>query len=195
MVLCFSSPMKLTRCNPGRFNKGTLHNDVGKCTGTLQGQDSTLQWEVGPSREHSPEPGRTVTWKAIQKQLSCIKSTANYTPNFTLLPQSSPAKTPWEANCGNPYRVVFLGPTAGWRRGKKEDGEGGTSLAAQWLRICLAMQEGFPSGSDGKESACNVGDLGSIPGSGRSPREGNGIPFQYSCLEDSMDRRACCGCC
>ena len=42
----------------------------------------------------------------------------------------------------------------------------------------------FPDGSDGKESACNAGDLGSIPGSGRSPRGGHGNPFQYSCLEN-----------
>ena len=50
--------------------------------------------------------------------------------------------------------------------------------------------EGFPGGSDGKESACNVGDLGSIPGSGRSPGEGNGYALQYSCLENPMDREA-----
>ena len=48
---------------------------------------------------------------------------------------------------------------------------------------------GFPGVSDGKESACNAGDLGSIPGSGRSPVEGNGYPLQYSCLEKSMDIR------
>ena len=42
-------------------------------------------------------------------------------------------------------------------------------------------------GSDGKESACNVGDPGSTPGLGRSPGEGNGNPLQYSCLENSMD--------
>ena len=48
----------------------------------------------------------------------------------------------------------------------------------------------FPGGSDGKESACNEGDLGSIPGLGRSPEEGNGNPLQYSCLENSMDRGA-----
>ena len=47
---------------------------------------------------------------------------------------------------------------------------------------------GFPSGSDGKDSACNAGDPGSIPGSGRSPGEGNSNPLQYSCLENSMDR-------
>ena len=46
---------------------------------------------------------------------------------------------------------------------------------------------GFPSGSDGKESACKVGDLGLIPGSGRSPGEGSGNPLHYSCLENSMD--------
>ena len=49
---------------------------------------------------------------------------------------------------------------------------------------------GFPSGSDGKESACNAGDEGSIPGSGRSPGEGNGYPLQYSCLENPTDRGA-----
>ena len=46
---------------------------------------------------------------------------------------------------------------------------------------------GFPGGSAGKESACNVGDLGSIPGLGRSPGEGNSYPLQYSGLENSMD--------
>ena len=49
---------------------------------------------------------------------------------------------------------------------------------------------GFPGGSDSKESACNVGDLGSIPGSGRFPEDRNGNPLQYSCLENSMDREA-----
>ena len=45
----------------------------------------------------------------------------------------------------------------------------------------------FPGGSDSKASAYNVGDQGSIPGSGRSPGEGNGKPLQYSCLENSKD--------
>ena len=48
----------------------------------------------------------------------------------------------------------------------------------------------IPGSSDGKESACNAGDQGSIPGSGRSPGEGNGNPLQYSRLENSMDRGA-----
>ena len=46
---------------------------------------------------------------------------------------------------------------------------------------------GFPGGSDGKASASNAGDLGSIPGSGRPPGEGNGNPLQHSCLENPMD--------
>ena len=49
---------------------------------------------------------------------------------------------------------------------------------------------GFPGGSDGKASAYNAGDLGSIPGLERSPGEGNGNPLQYSCLENPMDQGA-----
>ena len=51
----------------------------------------------------------------------------------------------------------------------------------------LAIEQGFPGSSDGKESACNAGDRGSIPGSGSSPGEGNGNPLQYPCLKNSMD--------
>ena len=50
--------------------------------------------------------------------------------------------------------------------------------------------EGFPSGSNGKESACNAEGLGLIPGLGRPPGGKHGNPLQYSCLEDSMDREA-----
>ena len=49
---------------------------------------------------------------------------------------------------------------------------------------------GFPDDSDGKASACNAEDLGSVPGLGRSSREGNGNPLQYSCLENPLDRGA-----
>ena len=49
---------------------------------------------------------------------------------------------------------------------------------------------GFPGGSEVNASACNVGDPDSIPGLGRSPGEGNAYPLQYSCLENSMNRRA-----
>ena len=49
------------------------------------------------------------------------------------------------------------------------------------------LEKGFPCRSAGEESACNAGDLGSIPALGRSPGEGKGYPFQYSGLENSMD--------
>ena len=52
------------------------------------------------------------------------------------------------------------------------------------------MRWGFPGGSDSIESTCNAGHLGSIPGSGRSPGEGNGYPLQYSCLENPKERGA-----
>ena len=48
----------------------------------------------------------------------------------------------------------------------------------------LAWRKGFPGGSDGKESSCNAGDLGSIPGLRRSPGGGHSSPHQYSCLEN-----------
>ena len=52
------------------------------------------------------------------------------------------------------------------------------------------LDMGFRCSSVSKESACNAGDLGLIPGLGRSPREGNGNPLQYSCLENPMDKGA-----
>jgi len=55
---------------------------------------------------------------------------------------------------------------------------------------CARLTLGFLGGSDGKESACNAGDPGLIPESGRSPGEGNGNPLQYSSLENFMDRGA-----
>ena len=57
-------------------------------------------------------------------------------------------------------------------------------------RTLYFLQWGFPCSLVGKESACNAGYTGLIPGSGRSPREGNSNPLQYSCLENPMDREA-----
>ena len=59
----------------------------------------------------------------------------------------------------------------------------------QWIiKNTTSEKCGLPLGSDGKESACNTGDPGSIPGLGRSPGEGNSNPLQYPCLENPMDR-------
>ena len=71
--------------------------------------------------------------------------------------------------------------------GTSGEGEGETNWE---IRINIYTLWGFPGGSDCKESACNAGDPGSIPGSGRSPGEGNDSPLQYSCLENPMDSGA-----
>ena len=57
----------------------------------------------------------------------------------------------------------------------------------------MSKLQGFPGGSDGKESTCNMGDLGSIPGSGRSPGGWHGNPVQYSCLENPHGQRSLIG--
>ena len=61
-----------------------------------------------------------------------------------------------------------------------------SSLVSHWTDLCWV--QGCPDGSDGKESACDEGDLGLIPRSGKSPGEGNGNPLQYSCLTNSVER-------
>ena len=65
--------------------------------------------------------------------------------------------------------------------------EGGSTVPVFWKLICQSKLMGLPSGSDGKESACNAEDPASVPQSGRSPGEENDNPLQYSCLENSMD--------
>ena len=65
-----------------------------------------------------------------------------------------------------------------------------TQLFKNFPQLVVIYTVNFPGGSDCKESACNVGDPGLIPGSGRSPREGNGNWLQYSCMENPMDRGA-----
>ena len=65
-----------------------------------------------------------------------------------------------------------------------------SSLPSSPFSTVLTLRASLLGGSDGKESACNAGDSGSIPRLERSPREGNGNPLQYSCLESSLDRGA-----
>ena len=60
-------------------------------------------------------------------------------------------------------------------------------LSLKTLLFAIRIQFYFPGGSDSKASVYNAGEPGSIPGSGRSPGEGNGNPLQYSCLENPMD--------
>ena len=70
------------------------------------------------------------------------------------------------------------------------EGRDGVGGGRHGTHVYLWLICGFPGGSGGKESTCNMRDPGSIPESGRTPGEGNGNPLQYSCLENSMDREA-----
>ena len=75
--------------------------------------------------------------------------------------------------------------------GAEKEHEGKKKNKQNWWKLEKSrIQLGFPGGSDGNDFTWNAGDLGSTPGSGRSTGEGNGNPFQYSCLENSMDRAA-----
>ena len=58
------------------------------------------------------------------------------------------------------------------------------------MYVCMCISRGFPKWLSSKESACNAGNMGVIPGSGRSPGGGHGNPLQYSCLDNPMDREA-----
>ena len=63
-----------------------------------------------------------------------------------------------------------------------------STCSGSGIILALEIHRDFPGGSDSKESACNVGDLGLIPGSGRAPGEGSGNPLQYSWLKNLKDR-------
>ena len=82
-------------------------------------------------------------------------------------------------------KIMAFGPIISWQI----DGETVETVRDFILRG-FKITANFPGGSDGKASAYNLGDLGSMPGLGRSPGEGNGNPLQYSCLENLMDGRA-----
>ena len=87
-----------------------------------------------------------------------------------------------------PPRVHFI-HVIGWEFGAVTLSHG---IIESLVRLCVPrfLATFLPGGSDSKKSACSAGDLGLIPGLRRSPREGNGYPLQYSCLENSMDRGA-----
>ena len=80
--------------------------------------------------------------------------------------------------------------------GEHQGGHGGQQAGSSDCRtqtprsVPVGLPEGFASGSDGKESACDAGDLGSIPGLGRPPEGGHGSPLQYSCLENPHGQRS-----
>ena len=89
------------------------------------------------------------------------------------------------SRCSSSYlvKLASLGPP-------DEQGHAAPALCRAYFTQCSVFPGSLPGSSDGEESACNAGDPGLIPGSGRSPGEGSGSPLQYSCLENPMGRGA-----
>ena len=94
-------------------------------------------------------------------------------------------------------RFLYIWQLTGTRLADGQDWSGRKWEESSWISVsnwkprllCVSrITSGFPCGLAGKESACSARHLGSIPGSGRSPGEGNDNPLQYSCLKNSMDR-------
>ena len=106
----------------------------------------------------------------FQLFLSCVISSVPHTPFFVRHPNYTHT---WRDTSVMPCSLIFF----------------------RFFSFCVSFWTtyivfDFPSGSEGKVSAYNVGDLGSIPGLGRSPGEGSGNPLRYSCLGNPMDRGA-----
>ena len=92
---------------------------------------------------------------------------------------------------GDLSSVEYLLPTSLHLCSGMSDKNGGQlSATFSEKHFCVYICVGLPLCLSGKESTCNSGDAGLIPGSGRSPGEGNGNPLQYSCLKNPMDREA-----
>ena len=105
----------------------------------------------------------------------------------------------WLKPCFNPSLMCSGHPTRSHKLKQRSRGQGGN--VAEWGGPGVSKNNqqgkrelGFPGGSGSKESVYNAGDLGSIPGSGRSPRGGHGNPLQYSCLENPHGQRSLAGC-
>ena len=102
----------------------------------------------------------------------------------------------WTDKCGRSdsgegtVDQAMSGGSHGFRQTWWQPGRGLLSSEYLHRKPLASMLVGFPHSSVGKESACNAGDPDSIPGSGRSPGEGNGNPLQYSWLENPTDREA-----
>ena len=154
-------------------------------------QARTLQWVAVPSSKGSSQP-RDQTSVSCISYVSCIGRQILY--HWTTREGHK------SFNFCQVYRPQTVSPSSSLKKIINEiehflwlaqSVEHETpNLSFMGLSLTLGDVFGFPGGSDGKESACNAGNLDLIPGLRRSPREGNGYPLQYSCLENSMDRGA-----
>ena len=119
--------------------------------------------------------------------VSCLASTLPYVVELYvyMLEYTLKQNTSYKCTFRHRSRIVLSDMSqSSWRYGRIYKLVGALCLAEESED---GQSRGFPGGSDSKASAYNVEDLSSIPGSGRSPGEGNSNPLQYSCLENSMD--------
>jgi len=130
-------------------------------------------WEIVKGRETwcAAVHGVSKSWNNLQQKNNNIFITRHFQWNIIF----------WYSFCSD-IGVIFL-----IRKIKNKFGD--IKPNSNLKTVCNILM-GFPGGSDSKESACSSGDLGLIPASGRSPGEGNDKPFQYSCLENPVDRGA-----
>ena len=125
--------------------------------------------------------------------LSCVGDTCHWSLKALVHLSQPCSPQTWQSlpPCGSPsgahFRICrFSADPDSSPRTAIEHSSGALNLLCSQNAFILDL----PGGSNGEESACSAGDPGSIPGLGRSPGEGDGYPFQYSCLKNSMDRGA-----
>ena len=131
-------------------------------------------------------PCISVTYSILLARQHTICAFPNMPEDFTplYLSFSFPLAKIWFSPQGIAHMAFFLGMA------QTQNVKPRRTLWGTWAQksFCLPLVIGFPDISDGKASAWNAGDPGSIPGSGSSPGEGNGNPLQHSCMENPMDR-------
>ena len=148
-----------------------------------------MKWSRPGFPCHSPSP--RVCSKLCPLSLWCHPNISSSVSSLSSCPQAFPGSVSFPINWIFTSRSQIIGALAsasvfpvniqGWFL------LGLTSLISFLSKEFPRVFSSSPGGSDNKESAFNAGDLGSVPGSGRSPEKGNGYPFQYSCLDNSMD--------
>ena len=132
-----------------------------------------------------------VSWNAVLGALNHLHwGCGTWSPDHRERPRTSPLLSKsWSPSHPKPRCVSTLDV---WVHQHSDDSRPHLSSHPHFWASLYTLR-GFPGGSDGKESASNVGDWGSIPGSGGCPGKGNGYPLHYSCLENCMDQRSLVG--
>ena len=139
----------------------------------------SFSFNISPSNEHSGLTSFRMDWLDLLSVQGTLKSVLQHHSSKASILQHSAFFT---VQLSHPYM------TTGKTSLDQKTSVG--KVMSLLFNMLSRLVHSFPGGSEGKASACNAGDPGSIPGLGRSPGEGKGNPLQYSCLENPMDRGA-----